>query len=100
MSEGIRVGVSACLVGAKVRFDGGHKNDSHVRQLAQFAELITVCPEVELGLGTPRESLRLVRRGPDVSLVAPRSQRDLTSEMQRYAEAKADQVAGWGLSGF
>ena len=59
-----RVGISACLLGAAVRFDGGHKRDRFLTEtLARFVEWVTVCPEVECGLGTPRESMRLVRQG-------------------------------------
>jgi uncharacterized protein YbgA (DUF1722 family)/uncharacterized protein YbbK (DUF523 family) len=96
MSKRLRIGVSACLTGAAVRFDGGHKHDDFVTGLD--AELVSVCPELELGLGAPRESLRLIRRGPDVSLVAPRSQRDLTAEMRGLARKR---VAALGdLDGF
>ncbi|HEX6837987.1 MAG TPA: DUF523 and DUF1722 domain-containing protein [Polyangia bacterium] len=95
-----RVGVSACLTGAPVRFDAGHKHDDFVEALGRVAELVTVCPEVELGLGTPRESMRLVRRDALVRLVAPKSGRDLTDEMRRYAERKAAIIVGWDLDGF
>lgn len=62
--EPIRIGVSSCLLGAKVRFDGGHKRcDFLVDTLGSFVEFVPVCPEVEIGLGVPRETLRLVRDG-------------------------------------
>lgn len=100
MTTRFRIGVSACLAGAPVRFDGGHKHDDFVETLGAAAELVPVCPEVELGLGTPRESMRLVARESLVRLVAPRSGRDLTDEMRRYAERKAAAIAGWDLDGF
>ncbi|HEX8953792.1 MAG TPA: DUF523 and DUF1722 domain-containing protein [Polyangia bacterium] len=97
----MRIGVSACLVGAPVRFDGGHKHDDFVDALGGVADLVPVCPEVELGLGTPRESMRLVRREGLVRLVAPKSARDLTDEMRRYADHKAAAIAAsWDLDGF
>ncbi len=60
----IRIGISACLLGQEVRFDGGHKRDGFlVDTFGRYVEWVPICPEVELGLGTPRESLRFVRRG-------------------------------------
>ena len=62
--EPIRIGISSCLLGENVRFDGGHKRDAFlVDTFGVFVEWVPVCPEVELGLGTPREALRLVRKG-------------------------------------
>ena len=63
-SGAIRIGVSSCLLGAEVRFDGQHKrNDFLVDELGPLVEWVPVCPEVEVGMGIPRESVRLVR-GP------------------------------------
>src|ERR1019366_9610855 len=60
----IRIGVSSCLLGEQVRFDGGHKrSDFLVEMLGRFVEFVPVCPEVDIGLGVPRETLRLVRDG-------------------------------------
>ena len=56
----IRVGVSSCLLGQEVRYDGGHKHDRYLLEtLADHFELVPVCPEVEVGMGTPRETVRL-----------------------------------------
>ena len=61
-SKPIRIGISACLLGQEVRFDGGHKRDPFLTDtLGAQVEWVAVCPEVEMGLGTPRETLRLVR---------------------------------------
>ena len=58
----LRIGISACLLGEKVRFDGGHKQDAFLTgTFGRFVEWVPVCPEVEAGLGTPREAMRLVR---------------------------------------
>ena len=66
----IRIGVSACLIGQTVRFDGGHKrNEFLVDTFGPFVEFVPVCPEVEIGLSVPRETLRLVRRDDEVRLV-------------------------------
>ena len=57
----IRVGISSCLLGFEVRFDKGHKRDSYINgTLSEYFELVPVCPEVAIGLGTPREPIRLV----------------------------------------
>ena len=96
-----RVGVSACLLGTPVRFDGGHKRDDFVTdELARFVDLVPVCPEMDLGLGTPRESLRLVGSAEDARLVAPRSGSDHTDAMRAYAARRAEAIAGWSLDGF
>jgi uncharacterized protein YbbK (DUF523 family) len=62
--EPIKIGVSSCLLGEQVRFDGGHKrSDFLVDTLGGFVEFVPVCPEMEIGLGVPRETLRLIRDG-------------------------------------
>src|SRR4051812_50150982 len=61
-----RVGVSACLLGQRVRYDAGHKRDPFLTEvLGQHVEWVEVCPEVEAGFGTPREPMRLVLRGAE-----------------------------------
>jgi uncharacterized protein YbbK (DUF523 family) len=60
----IPVGISSCLLGEKVRYDGGHKNNSYVgKALGQYFELQTFCPELDIGLGIPRKPIRLSRKG-------------------------------------
>ncbi len=97
----IRIGVSACLLGQEVRFDGGHKRDSFlVDILGPFVEFVPVCPEFELGLGVPRETLRLERDGDDIRLVAPRSGSDHTGAMRTFASKRTSAFAQEGLSGY
>ncbi len=97
----LRLGVSACLLGQKVRFDGGHKHDNYVTDvLARWFELVPMCPEMDIGLGTPRESLRLVRSGAEIRLVAPKSGTDVTTAMQTYADKRARSIARQQLCGF
>jgi uncharacterized protein YbbK (DUF523 family) len=56
----LRLGISSCLLGQEVRFDGGHKHDPLLTEtFGRFFEWVPVCPEMEIGLGAPRESLRL-----------------------------------------
>jgi uncharacterized protein YbbK (DUF523 family) len=101
-SGAIRIGVSACLLGQEVRFDGGHKrSDFLTGTLAGFVEFVAVCPEVDIGLGIPRESLRLVRNDSGaVRLVANKSGADLTDTMSAYAERRAAALEREDLSGY
>jgi uncharacterized protein YbgA (DUF1722 family)/uncharacterized protein YbbK (DUF523 family) len=101
--EPIRIGVSSCLLGARVRFDGGHKrSDFLVDTLGSFVEFVPVCPEVEIGLGVPRETLRLVRDGtaPAIRLVANQTAIDHTKAMNSYAERRVAALGREGLSGY
>ena len=82
MTEPIRVGVSACLLGQPVRYDGGHKLDRWiVQELGRFVTFVPVCPEVEAGLGVPREAMRLVGDPAAPRLVTVRTGRDLTERV-------------------
>lgn len=100
-STPIRLGVSACLLGEAVRFNGGHcRNRFLLDEASRFAELVPVCPEVGVGLGTPRESLRLVRRNGLVRLEAPRSGTDHTDAMTRWSRERVEGLRRAGLSGF
>jgi uncharacterized protein YbgA (DUF1722 family)/uncharacterized protein YbbK (DUF523 family) len=97
----IRIGVSACLLGHEVRFDGGEKRDAFlVETLGRFVEFVPVCPEFEIGLGVPRETLRLERNGSEVRLIAPRSLSDHTEAMRTFAAKRADGLARKNLSGY
>jgi len=97
----IRVGVSTCLLGRHVRYDGGHKEDAFVTgPLARFVAYVPVCPEVELGMGTPRESVRLVRLGDGVRMVGHRSGTDHTDAMRRWAERRVRELEGEDLCGY
>ncbi len=99
--EKIRVGVSTCLLGENVRFDGGHKRDSFlVDTLGPFVEWVAVCPEVEIGLATPRDTLRLVGHRGAPRLVVEKTGEDLTERMRRYARAKVEQLAAMHLHGY
>jgi uncharacterized protein YbgA (DUF1722 family)/uncharacterized protein YbbK (DUF523 family) len=97
----IRLGISTCLLGEHVRYDGGHKLDRYlVNTLGQFVTWVGVCPEVEMGLPTPRESMRLVGDAEDPRLVAPKSGTDHTDRMKAWAQERLDQLAEVGLHGF
>jgi uncharacterized protein YbbK (DUF523 family) len=100
--EPIKIGVSSCLLGEQVRFDGGHKrSDFIVDTLGSFVEFVPVCPEMEIGLGTPRETLRLVHDGNashKARLVTNKSGIDLTEKMDAYAERLGSAGAGNGYA--
>ncbi len=97
----IRVGISACLLGQEVRFDGGHKRDPYITDtLGKFFEWVPVCPEVEMGLGTPRERLRLMGEPEDPRLVFFKNGGDITDGMQTWAKARLDALAKLDLSGY
>ncbi|MBI2161497.1 MAG: DUF523 and DUF1722 domain-containing protein [Candidatus Rokubacteria bacterium] len=100
-SEKIRLGVSACLLGAEVRYDGGHKKDAFLTDtLGPFVEWVPVCPEVEIGLGVPRDALRLAGDDAAPRLVVQKTGEDLTARMRRYAETKTRQLEALGLHGY
>ena len=100
-ADEIRVGVSACLLGQEVRYDGGHKRDSYVTgTLARYFSFVPVCPELDIGLGVPRETLRLVRDGTELRMVAPGSGVDHTTRMRDYARRRVRQLEELGLSGY
>lgn len=97
----IRLGISSCLLGEAVRFDGGHKRDSFLTEtFAKFVEWVPVCPEVECGFGTPREPLRLVRLGGGVRLLTVRTGRDVTAQLDEYATRRAAELASEDLCGY
>ena len=97
----IRVGISACLLGDQVRYDGGHKKNAFaVDKLDPLVEFVRVCPELELGLGVPREPIRLVQQEDDVRLMTSKTAEDLTERMEAYAEERIDRLEKMGLHGF
>jgi uncharacterized protein YbgA (DUF1722 family)/uncharacterized protein YbbK (DUF523 family) len=93
--------VSACLLGERVRYDGGHKRDPFLTDvLGRHVEWVAVCPEVECGMETPREPIHLVERDGHVRLVGVGSGADHTSRMAAFAEARVQQLSGEDLSGY
>jgi uncharacterized protein YbgA (DUF1722 family)/uncharacterized protein YbbK (DUF523 family) len=84
-----------------VRFDGGHKQDPFLNgTFGRFVEWVPVCPEVEAGLGTPREAMRLVRTEDGVRLLTVKTARDLTATLDAYAEQRVEQLAAENLCGY
>jgi uncharacterized protein YbbK (DUF523 family) len=99
--EPVRLGISSCLLGAKVRYDGGHKHDRYVTDvLGEFFEWVPVCPELEIGLGVPRPPIQLVKNEPTPRLVEPVSSDDLTERMEGFAGRRLAEIEELGLDGF
>jgi len=97
----LRIGISQCLLGDNVRYDGGHKLDSVlIETLGRYAEWVPVCPEVEVGLGTPREPMHLVGDPQAPRLVTINTGVDHTDAMNRFAQQRVRELEALNLSGF
>lgn len=96
-----RLGISACLLGQLVRYDGQHKLDRFLTDtLGKFVEYVPVCPEVECGLPVPREAMRLVGNPSSPSLVTQRTGRDLTEQMLSWADCRVRDLEKERLCGY
>ena len=101
MENRMRIGISTCILGENVRFDGGHKRDRFVTDtLGQFLEFVPVCPEVECGLGIPRESMRLVGDPESPRLMTNRTKIDHTERMITWAQKRVRELEKEDLCGF
>jgi len=101
MNQKPLVGISTCLLGENVRYDGGHKLNRYLRDvLGRYVEFVPVCPEVECGMSIPREALRLVGTDGDVRLMTQKTKIDMTSQMARWMRQKLSKLSGRPLSGF
>lgn len=99
--ERIKIGISSCLLGEKVRYDGTHQRDRYITEtLSKYFEWVPVCPEVEYGLTVPREAMRLVGDPEAPRLVTSKSGVDHTEGMRLWANKKLRELARADLSGF
>lgn len=97
----LRIGISQCLLGDAVRYDGGHKRDALLADtLSRQIEWVPVCPEVEAGLGVPREPMRLEGTAASPRLVATTSGVDRTAAMHRFSVRRLRELERLDLSGF
>ena len=97
----IPLGVSACLLGEKVRFDGGHKHDPYLTDtVGPYFDYVPVCPEVGCGLPVPRESMHLVGTPESNRLVGTKSGTDYTEQMQAFCERTVEELRTKNLHGF
>ena len=100
-TSSLRLGISRCLLGDYVRYDGGHKRDHFLTDvLGRYVEWIPVCPEVEVGLGTPREAMRLVGDPHRPRLMTITSKHDHTEAMESMIKERLGSLNKLGLSGF
>jgi uncharacterized protein YbgA (DUF1722 family)/uncharacterized protein YbbK (DUF523 family) len=103
-----RIGISRCLLGDEVRYDGGHKRDPFlVSTFGRFVEWVPVCPEVEVGMGTPREAIQLIARSDGVPsgerrvrLVGVTSGDDWTTPMMAFAASRVRELKSADLAGY
>jgi uncharacterized protein YbgA (DUF1722 family)/uncharacterized protein YbbK (DUF523 family) len=99
--ERIKLGISTCLLGENVRYDGGHKLDRFLTDtLGQYVEYVPICPEVECGLPIPRESMHLEADPDSPRLVTTRTKQDMTDRMVRWANRRVVELEKEGLCGF
>jgi uncharacterized protein YbgA (DUF1722 family)/uncharacterized protein YbbK (DUF523 family) len=99
--EKIKLGISTCLLGENVRYDGGHKLDRFLTDtLGQYVEYVPVCPEVECGLSVPRESMHLEGDPDSPRLVTTRTKEDMTERMIQWALKRVIDLEKEDLCGF
>jgi len=97
----ITIGVSSCLLGNEVRYDGGHKHDRYITEtLGRYLSFVPVCPEVECGLPIPREAMRLVGEVDSPQLVTNKTGVDHTDRMLTWARKKVVELEKENLCGF
>jgi len=97
----IKLGISTCLLGEEVRYNGGHSLDRFLRDtLGQYVEFVPVCPEVEAGFTTPREPMRLVGDPDHPRLVTVNTKMDHTRHMIQWSRNRVAELEGEGLCGF
>lgn len=101
MKDSIIIGVSSCLLGQQVRYDGGHKHDRYITDiLGQYFHFLPVCPEVGCGLSIPRESMRLEGDPANPRLINGRNRIDQTERMLAFCTVKIKELEGADLCGF
>jgi len=101
MPTPIKIGVSACLLGEHVRYDGGHKHDRYITDiLGKYFSFVPVCPEVGCGLPIPRESMRLEGDPANPRLMTGKSRQDKTEQMAAYCASRVRELEDEDLCGF
>jgi len=96
-----RVGISSCLLGEPVRYDGGHRRQpALLDEFAGMVEWIASCPEAELGLGVPRETIQIELHEGSLRLMTHDSRRDITAPMRAWARRRAEDLAAMNIAGY
>jgi uncharacterized protein YbgA (DUF1722 family)/uncharacterized protein YbbK (DUF523 family) len=99
--EKVKLGISTCLLGENVRYDGGHKLDRFLTDtLGQYVEYVPICPEVECGLPVPRESMHLEGNPDSPRLMTIRTKQDMTNRMVKWAHKRVSELEKEDLCGF
>jgi uncharacterized protein YbgA (DUF1722 family)/uncharacterized protein YbbK (DUF523 family) len=97
----LRLGISSCLIGEKVRFNGGHVRDAILEDtLGRYVDWVPICPEVEIGMGIPRETIRLTGHQNEPQLIAPKSQTNHTTNMKQWTQSYLKQLSTSNLDGY
>jgi len=101
MTERLKIGISACLLGHNVRYNGGHTRDHFLTDtLGRFVTWVPVCPEVECGMPVPREAIRLVGDPENPGLMTIKTKKDMTGQMKNWAASRIDELEKEDLCGF
>lgn len=99
--EKIKLGISSCLLGEPVRYDGQHKRDLYIiNTLGKFFDWVPICPEVDCGMPVPREAMRLVKVGKDIKLMTNKTKKDMTPMMTSWATKRLEELAKEDICGF
>lgn len=97
----VKIGISSCLLGNSVRYDGGHKLDRFLTDtLGKFVEYVPVCPETECGLGIPREPMRLEGDIYNPELIVIKTRKDITERMKKWSIKRVKELKKENLCGF
>lgn len=101
MPPRLRIGVSGCLLGHSIRYDGGHKRHRVVTEtLSRIFDVVAVCPEWEAGMGVPREPVELVGDPEEPRMIGKRSGTDWTETMRRHGRQRTAEIEKLEVSGF
>ena len=101
MENTIRLGISSCLLGNDVRYDGSNSRDRFITDtLGQYVEYVPVCPEVECGMSVPREAMHLLGDPDHPRLVTVRTGKDYTDQMVSWATRRVAELKKEDLCGF
>jgi uncharacterized protein YbgA (DUF1722 family)/uncharacterized protein YbbK (DUF523 family) len=101
METRIKIGVSRCLLGDRVRYDGGHKKDRFLTDtFSMYVDYIPVCPEVEAGFPIPREAFRLVGDPEKPVMITSKTRKDVTNVMKKWARKRVRELEKESLCGF
>ncbi|WP_299006490.1 DUF523 and DUF1722 domain-containing protein [uncultured Shewanella sp.] len=95
----VKIGISACVMGQNVRFDGGHKRSVFcTEQLSQYVQFKPICPEVAVGLSTPRKTIRQIEKDGQILLSRPDGSQNVTMAITQYGKDMANTCSD--LAGF